>query len=272
MTVYELTLQTAYMDNGRERFKAKTLELFFPSGPDEITMRQWTNFQLKKLEQPDHVQGLELLDAKGRENAMSLWTGDQWAGFFFSAAELLACVVNVPSAELLRAMPPLADGKVSLLALYVSLAGMIDGYQPKDRDRFDWKGKTYIWPASVVEGFGQVWHGGELTTAQAIEALQTEHVYNAKDKDGVFILADRKYHTDIRLVALLSRRLQPDGEIEQLPLDSNLRTAHVDRRVKEFEDLPMSVALDMAFFLRASKIALALTRISLMRLDNTQKT
>jgi hypothetical protein len=269
MRVYELTLKKSILVDGKETTKTEVVLMNFPDSAEEITMKQWTAFQIRKSECPDFIRALDRLEPAERQAAMEAWEEENWIQFFSCAAEMMSCVVDVKYSDLLKSMPPIADGQTSLLALYVQLAKSIDGYQPKEPNEFTWKGHKYIWPKSVVEKFGQKWYGNQLTTAEAIEALQTEHVYNAKDENGEFVLKDRKYHVDITLVALLSRRVKPNGEIEEIPLEFNSRRAFVDRRVEEFEDLPMSVALDMAFFLTTSKVASALTLISRMPSTST---
>lgn len=267
MRVYELTVAK----QGDKGTKAETFELKFPSGPDEITMRQWTDFMLRKADCPDFMLRLDTLDPKGREAEMENWQQLDWADFFANCADLLATVVNADAATLLKSMPPLEEGQTSLLALYIELAACIEGYVPKQRTGFEHKGHQYTWPDTVVDNFGRSWAGQGLNTAEAIEALQTEHVYNAKDENGVYVLADRKYHVDVTLTALLSRRVK-GSKVESLPLKSNERRSWIERRVKDFEDLPMSVALDMAFFLTTSKIASAVTRLSNMRSTPTHRT
>lgn len=267
MRVYELTL--AKEVDGK--MKSDVVELRFPSGPDEITMRQWTDFMLRKAECPEFMLRLDTLDPSGKEVAMTAWGQLDWAEFFANCADLLATVVNQDSATLLKSMPPLEDGQTSLLALYIELASCIEGYVPKQRKGFTHKGHDYVWPDTVVDNFGRSWAGQGLSTAEAIEALQTEHVYNAKDEQGVYVLADRKYHVDVTLTALLSRR-EKNGKVEALPLKANERRAWIERRVKEFDDLPMSVALDMAFFLTSSKIASVVTRLYSTRLTPTPPT
>lgn len=257
MTVYELTLAKE-VDGS---MKSETVELRFPSSPDEITMRQWTDFMLRKAECPDFMLKFDAMDTAKREDAMISWSQLEWAEFFSNCADLLATVVNTDSVTLLRSLPPFDEGQTSLLTLYIRLASTIEGYQPKERRGFTHKGHEYTWPEKVVDNFGRNWYGQTLTTAEAIECLQTEHVYNAKDEGGVYVLADRKYHVDITLCAVLSRRVK-GGKVENLPLPFNERRAFIERRVKDFEDLPMSVALDMAFFLTSSKIASAVTRLS----------
>jgi len=267
MRVYELTLAKETASG----MKAETFDLHFPSGPDEITMRQWTDFMLRKAECPEFMLRLDGLDPAGREAEMTKWSPLDWADFFVNCADLLATVVNADSATLLKSMPPLEDGQTSLLVLYIELAACVEGYVPKQRKGFEFNGHEYSWPETVIDNFGRNWAGQGLSTAESIEALQTEHVYNAKDENGVFVLADRKYHVDVTLTALLSRRVK-GGKTEALPLKSNERRSWIERRVKEFEALPMSVALDMAFFLTSSKIALALTRLYSTRSTRTHQT
>jgi len=265
MRVFEVTIATAALENGKEVMRSTRREMSFPQSAEEITMRQWTDFQLRKNEAPDWFKELERADKPKREAMMKEWDEERWGEFFYTIADLMTCVVDAKAADLLRMFPPIADGKTALATLYLELDSIINGYEPKERNTFEWKGHTYVWPQKVVDNMGHQWWGQELTTAEAIEALQIEHVYSAKDNSGEYILADRKYHVDRALVAVLSHRVLKDDSIEQVPLEYNARRRFLENRIELFADAPMSVCLDMAFFLRISKIRLAVTRTSRMR-------
>lgn len=265
MKMFDVTIATAVLENGKEVIRSTKRKLSFPSSADEITMRQWTDFQLAKNESPDWFRQLERSDEAKRMELMRSWDEETWGEFFYTLANLISCVVDAKTADLLKMFPAIADGKTALATLYLELDGLINGYQPKERQTFEWKGHKYIWPKKLVDNMGHEWWGQELTTAESIEALQIEHVYSAKDNNGEFILADRKYHVDVALLAVLSHRILKDGAIEQVPLEYNARRKFVERRIEEFSSAPMSVCLDMAFFLRTSKTRLAVTRISRMR-------
>ena len=272
MNVFEVTIATAKLEGGREVVRSERKEFRFPQSADEITMRQWMDFQLRKNETPEWFSQLERDDQVKREETMKSWDEERWGEFFYTIADLLTCVVDSTAADILKGFPPLADGKTALATLYIQLNTIINGYQPKERNTFEWKGNTYVWPQKVVDNMGHQWWGQELTTAEAIEALQIEHVYSAKDKNGEYILADRKYHVDVALLAVLSHKVLKEGNIEQVPLEYNARRKFVERRIEEFSKAPMSVCLDMAFFLKTSKIRLAVTHISRMRSTPTSTT
>lgn len=272
MNVFEVTIATAKLEGGREVVRSERKEFRFPQSADEITMRQWMDFQLRKNETPEWFRQLERDDQVKREETMKSWDEERWGEFFYTIADLLTCVVDSTAADILKGFPPLADGKTALATLYIQLNTIINGYQPKERNTFEWKGNTYVWPQKVVDNMGHQWWGQELTTAEAIEALQIEHVYSAKDKNGEYILADRKYHVDVALLAVLSHKVLKEGNIEQVPLEYNARRKFVERRIEEFSKAPMSVCLDMAFFLKTSKIRLAVTHISRMRSTPTSTT
>jgi hypothetical protein len=265
MNVFQLNIATVKFEGGKEVYKNKVKEFRFPASADEITMRKWMDFQLRKGEAPDFFKEFERLTPDEREAKMMLWDAEVWSEFFYTVADLLSCVVDANAGELMRAMPALDEGRTSLMTLYIALSNIINGYVPVERQTFEWKGKTYLWPQKLVDQVGHTWYGQDLTTAEAVEALQVEHVYNAKDKDGVFIMADRKYHVDVALVAVMSRRVKDDGAVESVPLEYNARRKHLESRILEFQEAPMSVCLDMAFFLSNSKIALALTHTSRLR-------
>ena len=265
MKVFEVTIATSAVEDGKEVMRSSKRELSFPQSADEITMRQWTDFQLRKNDAPDWFKEMERSGKEKREEMMKGWDEETWSEFFYTIADLMTCVVDAKTSEILRMFPPIADGKSALATLYLDLDRTINGYQPVERQTFEWKGHTYIWPQKLVDNMGHQWWGQELTTAEAIEALQIEHVYSAKDKNGEYVLADRKYHVDVALLAVLSHRILRDGVIEQVPLEYNARRRFVERRIEEFSMAPMSVCQDMAFFLRISKIRSANILTSRMR-------
>src|SRR5690606_32651851 len=192
------TVTTAYLahENSKQVTRSKEREFRFPQNADEITMREWTDFQLRKADAPEWFRKFERMSVEERETDMKAWDEDRWGEFFYTLADLLSCVVDANASEILRSLPPISDGKTALLTLYLTLDAVINGYQPKERSTFEWKGVQYVWPQKVVDTMGRQWWGQNLTTAEAIEALQIEHVYNAKDDKGVYIMADRKYHVD----------------------------------------------------------------------------
>jgi hypothetical protein len=266
MKIYELTIGYSKWVGGKEVHYSKVKNLNFPSSPDDITMRQWMDFQLKKLASPQFILDLWEAPIEDQNTTIETWKEREWSEFLVNTAEMLSCIVDAKTAELLHGLPAIeTGGGASVLTLYHEVDQMISGYVPQKRQSFEWKGSVYIWPEIVVDGIEREWYGHNLSTAQSIQALQTEHVYNAKDENGNFFVEDRRYHVDIALVATLSRKVLKDDVIETLPLDFNERMRHIENRIKIFADLPMSICLDMAFFLSSLKHASALTLLSSMR-------
>lgn len=265
MKVFNLTIGIAKFEGGKEVFSSRQEEIYFPETAEEITMRQWMDFQLALSKSPDFIRAVRDAEPSERDALIDSWGAEQWNGFLLNIAELLGTVVDEKSAGLLKILPATGENSDSLMSLYAGLNTVISGYTPKHRESFDWNGATYLWPTKVADMVGRDWYGQELSTAQAVDALQIEHVYSAKDKNGQFAVEDRVYHVDIALVAVLSRKVLKNGELEQPPLEYNARMKHLDNRIKEFADLPMSVCLDMGFFLTSSKLELGLTHISSMR-------
>lgn len=269
MKQFDLTIGIAKFEGGREVFSSRQEEIYFPETAEEITMRQWMDFQLALSKSPDFIRAVRDAEPSERDALIDSWGAEQWNGFLLNIAELLGTVVDEKSAGLLKILPATGENSDSLMSLYAGLNAAISGYAPKHRDSFDWNGTTYIWPTKVTDMVGRDWYGQELSTAQAVDALQIEHVYSAKDKNGQFAVEDRVYHVDIALVAVLSRKVLKNGELEQPPLEYNARMKHLEHRIKEFADLPMSVCLDMGFFLTSSKLELGLTHIFSMPLRPT---
>lgn len=269
MKLLSLTLGIARYEGGREVHSSREETISFPTSADEITMRQWMDYQLALARAPEFIRAVRDAAPDERNALIEAWGAEQWSGFILNIADLLACVVDEKSGPLLRMLPATGENSDSLMSLYSDLNAVISGYTPKHRESFDWNGATYVWPTKVVDLVGREWFGQELTTAQSVDSLQIEHVYNAKDSAGQFAIEDRVYHVDVALCAILSRKVLKNGDIEEPPLDYNARMKHMERRIAEFKDLPMSVCLDMGFFLTSSKIASALTRISSMLSPHT---
>ena len=269
MKLLNLTLGIERYEGRKQVFASREEVIYFPTTADEITMRQWMDYQLALSKSPDFIRAVRDAAPTDRNALIEAWGAEQWSGFLLNVSELLACVVDEKSAPLLRTLPATGENSDSLMSLYTDLNTVISGYAPQHRESFDWNGTTYVWPTKVTDMVGREWYGQELNTAQSVDALQIEHVYSAKDKGGQFAIEDRVYHVDVALCAILSRKVLKSGELEEPPLEYNARMKHLEKRINEFKDLPMSVCLDMGFFLTSSKLASALTRISNMPLPPT---
>lgn len=234
--------------------------------PDSITLKQWSDFWLTRSKLPEWFKEYE-----GRIEEMPDY-GTKLSEYFQHIASLVACFCDKP--ELLRSLLFLINDSPqqewSILALYSRIVHSIYTYEAKLSESFEFKGKTFVFPKTVIDTFGREWYGAELTTGEAIEALQANHVLNAVNEFGEYALGDRKYHTDIALLATLARKVEADGTIEVPPISALESRAFYDARIKFFSDAPMTIALDMAFFLKSSKLAYVNTLISQLPINLLQ--
>lgn len=243
-----------------------------PETVKEIKHEDWSEFHLRKEDFPDWILGLESSkDEDEAQELLEVWTPEQWMEYYLCIADILSVFAKVDLRAMLGSYAKSGKKDLSplrsIMAIYVHLNRMILSYEPKKISSFHHKGKEFIIPKDLIDTVGRIWTGAEMDSMTAIEALQVEHVMNSKDKEGNFILKDRKYRTDTALLAALSRMLikgEGDwglGRIEEMPLDMMTRRKWLDRRIKLFSDISMDVGLDIAFFLDSSKQTFIATRI-----------
>lgn len=265
MIIFEIDIKKSSWVDDAEKITTIRKRFSLPSSPSEITMRQWVDFLLIRDEFPKWMIDAEAANEKDRQKTYDEWTNENWIEFYINIGHALNVFIpDLDLRSLLSKNLSSEDGD-SFLAIYIMLLKCIIEYRPKERKSFTWKGQKFMIPQSLIDSFGNVTIGAKLTTIEAIEALQLEHVFSGKDEKGEYILKDRKYHTDIALVAALCRKVT-GSRIEKMPLDFQKRRAFMDKRIKLFSDLTMDVALDVAFFLINSKRALINTLTSALHL------
>lgn len=235
-------------------FKTRTFaeEVSFPSELDEITMKMWSDYFLTKDEHdPDWVKAIEKLPATEQMEQMGQWSDHQWSEYYSLVLKYLGCFTTSPLEVLSQA--PLHDPD-GLMAIYFHIVGLINNYEPQLMESFQFKGDTYVIDPVEVDRFGRTLYGKSLTANQVIDSLQYEHVFNVKDNNGNYAIRDRRYQIDLALVALLTEKVLPDGSLEKRPLDYVERQNWTEAKILSFLDVPMSIALNVDFFLRSSKM------------------
>lgn len=262
MITYEITIAKRVLRKGKEVVKSYVEELKLPSDVSEISLKKWSDFHIARKDCPNWFLEIETMDKEKREAALKEWTEQHWIEFYLNVADLLTVFCDKDIRTLLG-NPKATDIKDrrsgdGIIAMYAQLSSMILSYVPKKIQGFSFKGKQYVIPLDLIDQIGRVWTGAEMSTMTAVEALQVEHVLNAKNEKGEFILEDRKYQTDVALIACLSRMVLSEDEdgdkrIEEMPLDRINRTKWIDRRMKLFGNIPMDLGLDISFFLLRSK-------------------
>ena len=144
------------------------------------------------------------------------------------------------------------DINYSFESLLVLIVKNISKYNHSAIRQFEHKGQTFFLPQSAVDALGNVRHGSKLTTLEAVEAMQFDHVFNKVLSDGTK-LEDRRFRTDLALLATLCRKVKKDGKLETLPFETDERQKLIFQRMQLFEDVPLSVSLAINFFLQVSK-------------------
>lgn len=240
-----------------------TKKITIAMSPLEITMRQWTDFWLTKQGLPDSFNALDSMTGEERNAAFAAFTGLDWQNFTASCLKLVACMVTEKADKMLLSnLPIVSKGDNGVLSLYFQILNTVASYEPQIRESFLFKGEKFIFPKKMTDNVGREWFGSELTAGEAFEALQCAHILNASDENGVYVLEDRKYHTDIAMLATLARYVDDNEIVEKVPVETLEARAFFEKRVAFFQDAPMNIALDMAFFLRNFKILYANTLIS----------
>jgi hypothetical protein len=252
MKTYSIVLR---LDNG----DTATERITVPDSAGEITLLQWCRVQ--EIEPPDVLQEDDNIDTLPMPHRVTSWLSIiDYARKVLSVFDVSESIIV--NADLSELQSEQADG---LLAMFVDLVTSVNGYQPKFRERFKFKGRTFSFPENVQQSFGQLLIGGRMSMGQASDALQLDQALSATGEDGKPLMNDQRYHRDLAVVASLSREII-GGDVERPPLDWVDRRKWLDERVELFEDLPMDIALDGCFFLSSLKVRLVATLSSALRL------
>lgn len=220
--------------------------------PHTITMRMWSDYWVKRSEMPDWFKTMEGMNENELSDYSKAFDESKVSEYMNCIATLVSCFCNKPN--ILRELP-FSENDNSIIALFSKIIHSLYSYEPKYIESFEFKGQRFVFPKTITDQLGRDWVGQELSTGEAIEALQASHILNSKDEHGQYVLNDRKYHTDIALLASLARKVNEDGTIEKVPIETGEARVFFEKRTKFFEDAPMDIALDMGFFLSSGKLA-----------------
>lgn len=249
MNVFETETITKRFDRKTGKVKHRTIrrEIAFPSTVEEITFRMWCDYFQKKEEDPAWVGELEKLPADEQLEKMALWGDKEWADYYLLILGYLQCFTNADLKTLADA-PLNGEAGNGLIGVYLMLIGLINNYEPKPAETFEYKGDTYVIDKVETDRFGRTHYGKNLTVNQVIDGFQYEHVFSVKSSEGAYLIKDRKYQIDIALIAVLSKKVLPDGSFDERPLDFAEREAWTEKKILHFMDAPMTIALDVAVF------------------------
>ncbi len=252
MNVFEVkTVRRSYLD-GKVKHRTIKTDVAFPSTADEITFKMWDKYFQMKENDPDWMKEIEKLKPHAQLEEQGKWDKKRWAEYYSRVVHYLSCFTDANVEDIAGAnlSGEAGDG---ILSIYFSIIGIINSYEAVAVEYFEYKGDTYVIDKIDVDRFGKTHYGKNLKANQIIDALQYEHVFNVKGNDGKFLVADKKYQIDIALMAVLSRKVLPDGSLDERPLDFIERQEWTDAKIQHFKDAPMTIALNVDFFLRNLK-------------------
>lgn len=241
-----------------------SVRIGFPSTIGEISLRSWALFQDTLAHLPEQIQTLLTAKSEDRTELTEDWTAMDWANYYQSVAQLIAAFSDKSMEEILSLPLSAFDEQFGggLLAVFYNIIGLLGEYEPKERKAFKYKGHTYIIPQSVVDNFGTATPGLNLTTIEAVQALQSEHVLSQTDEEGNFVIENHRYHVDVAILAALARRRKKNGTLEVMPYGVRESEMFIQKRMKLFEGISMDIARDVYFFLANSKRRSLTTHLS----------
>jgi len=256
--------------------------LFCPESVKEITLRDFVDYSLVMQDAPEKLKELsKLQDPELQQIEYAKWSQIDLHNYYVFIAKCLSCLCKVQQGKVKQranleqilnlkiGSPEAVDTESydSLFALFKLVSGIINSYEPKERQYFEHKGKRFAVPTKFIDDYGRSRYAPNMTTIEALEALQVEHVFSAKGEDGELVYKDRYYHTDLGVMAAICRECDKGGTvIDALPLDMHERESFLARRIKFFSDVTMDIALDVDFFLLNSKRILLHTQQQAQRL------
>ncbi len=254
MNVFQIesVKKTYHQKTGKLKYRTVKNDVAFPSEVGEVTFKMWCDyFQMKEVD-PDWAKELEKMSAELQLEVMATWTDEQWLSYYLLILQYLTCFTQSDLKDLANA-PLMGDAGNGLVSIYLMLIGMVNSYEPTAAETYWYKGDTYIIDKVETDRFNRTVYGKNMTANQMVDALQYEHVFSVKDEKGKFLINDRKFQIDIALIAVLSKKVLKDGSFDERPLDYVQRQEWTEAKIQHFMDAPMTIALDVSFFLRSSK-------------------
>lgn len=209
---------------------------------NEITLKRWASYFVELEKQPDWFR--EFHKARTEKDKLALqenWTSEQWAESYVIFGKL--CLLFIEGQTLVELMElPLsgeAEGVQNLFGLFMSVIDTVYGYEPKEREFFEWKGRRFkaFVPVSLA---GQKMPGANMSVRDAVNALQLEHAWNQHT-------GANDYNINVGVLAALSREVVK-GKVEVPPVDGPGLLIWQHERQQLFEDITMDIALDVVFF------------------------
>lgn len=214
-------------------FKIETtdapIEFKIPEFIHEVSLKQFDEYQRAYNDLPEWYRECE--------GDLSVLSENQIINYKYHCVRLLSVATR-------QDLDVLLNGSINeVLSIWVEFHKMMFTYEPKIRDSFEYKGRTYTLPKKVIHAITGEELTPNLTTIEAILLAQYNHLYSETEvlKKGGF------FWKVLSMTAIISRA---KGEI--FPLDDAEIESYTAKRIKHFEDLSADVGLDVWFFFASS--------------------
>lgn len=206
--------------------------------PAEIPLKIWGEYFIKLEKQPDWFKAFHNAGTQEKREALQAeWDAEQWAKSYLIFARLSSVFVQGVEFDDLLDLPLNGDG--SLLNIFLLVLENVYGYQPKPREKFTWKGRTFKAFTTQKVG-GHDMPGANMSVRDAMQALQLEHSWG-QAKESV------EYNVNLGVLAALSREVI-GGKVEVIPSTGPQLVEWQFDREALFEDITLDIALDVVFF------------------------
>ena len=149
---------------------------------------------------------------------------------------------------------------ISTLRVYAHIITLINAYH-EDKDKavdkdfsLEWKGETYYIQSEAISKQLQnvTMTNGEVLTILELNRLADRKLQKYGDLDG-----NIEFNMGLEEVAILLRKKD-----ERLPVNRRKRIRFIDERKKVFEDIPLTTALGISFFLARTLIKSVQTHVT----------
>lgn len=201
----------------------------------EITLGKFVRFQNDvAITKPASLSAYEEADESGREELLKDIDVDQitsdWRNYFIAVVAFWTQLEE-------KWISALTEEEV--IFVYNLINGHVFNYKPDEsKDSFTLNSTGYYFPSSPISAFSkQKEYMKGTRVIDSIEAMQFEMYYKQ--------LGPTKWSVLPHIIALLCKR-----QGEQLPLKQTEREEWIQERATLMEALPLSDALNLAFFLR----------------------
>lgn len=219
--------------------------LLVPVNAESVTLKQMCRFFETLKTCPDWFQEVELIHDLSTLEPLEL------AQFAHHAAKVLSAVFEIDFLNIEKSVAKDLNETQPLrlvLTLFRLFNKCITDYVPKQLKEFEYKGKAFIIPTAVIDCF-QKENNPNLTFGEGLLLLQAKHNYSK----AISVINNKQVVNDYSeyfylLLTMLATLARQKGSNDILPLSDVEIVEYTKKRIKYFEELPMSIALDFWFF------------------------